>query len=248
MSHHFDTPTAREDPRLNVCDFYLFPGAPGITAMALTVNPDAGLSAPDTFRDEGLYAFRFDLNGDAVEEVTFKFRFGAVRHDDNGAHHVQSYEVRRATGADSRRGLDGELLLSGETGRLENAGKVRVYCGRAPELFAGNAAGLHGYMTAFYQEQRYAPEAFENRQDFFARRNVSVIVLEVPNDLIGTGTIHAWATASLAGPRAGGAGFALGAAAVHPYFPKRSGAAEFEGGLQPLGACRGCGAFCRTRA
>ena len=28
MSHHFDTPTAKEDPRLNVCDFYLFRGRP----------------------------------------------------------------------------------------------------------------------------------------------------------------------------------------------------------------------------
>jgi hypothetical protein len=59
MSHHFDTPTAREDPRICVNDFYLFDGAAGTTVMALTVNPDAGLSAPETFRDEGLYAFRF---------------------------------------------------------------------------------------------------------------------------------------------------------------------------------------------
>ena len=29
MSHHFDTPTAKEDPRINVCDFYLFRGGPG---------------------------------------------------------------------------------------------------------------------------------------------------------------------------------------------------------------------------
>jgi hypothetical protein len=50
MSHHFDTPTAREDPRLNACDHYLFAGAPGTTVMAMTVNPDAGLSAPETFR------------------------------------------------------------------------------------------------------------------------------------------------------------------------------------------------------
>jgi hypothetical protein len=73
MSHHFDTPTAREDPRICVNDFYLFDGAAGTTVMAMTVNPDAGLSAPETFRDEGLYAFRFDLNGDAREELTFKF-------------------------------------------------------------------------------------------------------------------------------------------------------------------------------
>ena len=80
MSHHFDRPTAREDPRINLCDFYLFRGIPGTVAMALTVNPDAGAGGLDTFREEGLYAFRFDLNDDAREEVTFKIRFGEVMH------------------------------------------------------------------------------------------------------------------------------------------------------------------------
>jgi hypothetical protein len=54
MSHHFDTPTAREDPRINVCDFYLFEGGPGAVVMAMTVNPDAGVAAPVTFRDEAM--------------------------------------------------------------------------------------------------------------------------------------------------------------------------------------------------
>ena len=40
--------------------------------MAMTVNPDAGVSSPDTFREEGLYAFRFDLDNDAREELSFK--------------------------------------------------------------------------------------------------------------------------------------------------------------------------------
>ena len=65
MSHHFDTRLAREDPSLNICDFYLFDGPGGKTVMAMTVNPDVGLSASDTLHPEGLYAFRFDLNGDA---------------------------------------------------------------------------------------------------------------------------------------------------------------------------------------
>ena len=77
MSHHFDTPTAREDPRINVCDFYLFEGAPGGTVMAMTVNPDAGLSAPDSFREEGLYAFRFDLDGRRARGTDLQ---GAVRN------------------------------------------------------------------------------------------------------------------------------------------------------------------------
>jgi hypothetical protein len=41
MSHHFDTPTAREDSRINVCELYLFLGRPGFTVMAMTVKPDA---------------------------------------------------------------------------------------------------------------------------------------------------------------------------------------------------------------
>ena len=48
--------------------------------MALTVNPDAEAGGPDTFREEGLYAFRFDLNDDSREEVTFKIGFGEVPH------------------------------------------------------------------------------------------------------------------------------------------------------------------------
>ena len=39
MSHHFDSPTAIADGRINLCDFYIFPAAPGTTARILTVNP-----------------------------------------------------------------------------------------------------------------------------------------------------------------------------------------------------------------
>ena len=117
MSHHFDTPTAREDPRINVCDFYLFEGSKGNTVMALTVNPDAGLSAPDTFREEALYAFRFDLNGDAKEELAFKVRFGAVEHAAGDGHkHAQHFEVRLSAGVQALKGIEGELIASGVTG------------------------------------------------------------------------------------------------------------------------------------
>ena len=200
MSHHFDTPTAREDPRINVCDLYLFAGAPDTTAMAMTVNPDAGLSAPETFRDEALYAFRFDLNDDAIEDVTFKFRFSDPRHADNDEHtHMQNFRVRRATGNEAVRGEAGEDLIEGETGKIESKSGVRAYAGLAPDMFAGDAAALHAFLTAFHKEQRYDADAFLHRQDFFAKRNVSAIVLEVPNHLIGNGRVHGWATASLYG-------------------------------------------------
>jgi hypothetical protein len=92
MSHHFDTKLAKEDPSLNVCDLYLFRGAPDTTVMAMTVNPDVVLSAPDTLHIEGLYAFRLDLTGDAREDVVFKFRFNEPRHLNGDEHvHVQKF-------------------------------------------------------------------------------------------------------------------------------------------------------------
>jgi hypothetical protein len=47
MSHHFDSAADRADGRINPCDLYAFPGAPGTTALILTVNPDAGRGCPE---------------------------------------------------------------------------------------------------------------------------------------------------------------------------------------------------------
>jgi Domain of unknown function (DUF4331) len=201
MSHHFDTPTAREDPRINVCDFYLFQGGPDTTVMAMTVNPDAGVSAPTTFRHEAIYAFRFDLNGDHREELTFKFRFGAVTHADGDEHwHVQTYEVRRAMGNDALRGAQGEVLIEGETSEIAKGEfGLLAYAGVAPDLFAGDAVALGAFRSALAKENRFHPDAFLNRKNFFAKRNISLLILEVPNRLIGDGVVGGWATASLFG-------------------------------------------------
>lgn len=201
MSHHFDSPTGREDPRINLCDFYLFRGAPGTVVMAMTVNPDAGISGHDTFRDEGLYAFRFDLNNDAREEVTFKVRFGEVTHAHGDEHrHVQSFEVRRATGHAALSGAEGELLIEGRTGEIATTDSgIRTFAGLAPDLFAGDAAALGAFRNALYKENKFAPEAFQSHKNFFAGRNVTPIVLEIPCNLIGSGQVRAWATVSLYG-------------------------------------------------
>ena len=186
MSHHFDTPTAREDPRINLCDFYLFRGIPGTVAMAPTVNPDAGAGGPDTFREEGLYAFRFDLNDDARKEAALKIRFGEVTHAAGDEHrHVQSFVVRRATGDLALRGAEGDLLVGGHTGQVAmTESGIRAFAGLAPDPFAGDAAALGLFRNVLYKQDKFAPEAFQNRQNFFAGRNVTVIVLEVPSQLI----------------------------------------------------------------
>lgn len=107
--------------------------------MALTVNPHAGPSAPDTFHEEALYAFRFDLNCDSHEDVTFKVQFGASAQVDGNEHqHVQAFDVRRAIGGVARKGAEGELIISGHTGQVVKTDRdYRAYAGLAPDLFAG---------------------------------------------------------------------------------------------------------------
>jgi hypothetical protein len=142
MSHHFDTKLAKEDPSLNVCDFYLFQGAPDTTVMAMTVNPDVVLSAPDTLHIEGLYAFRLDLTGDAREDVVFKFMFNQPRHVNGDERaHVQKFQARRATG-DAIGGDKGELLIEGDTGKVHSKSGVRAFVGIAPDLFAADAVAM----------------------------------------------------------------------------------------------------------
>jgi Domain of unknown function (DUF4331) len=201
MSHHFDTKVAKDDSRLNVLDLYLFPGAiADTTAMILTTNPDAGIFAPLTLHPDGLYAFRFDTDGDACENVVFKFLFDEPHHvNGDETLHEQHFQVRHATG-DHIRGAAGDLIAQGTVGNTVAAeGGVRAYVGRAAELWCADAFGFFTVVNALFAENRYAAEAFEHHNNLFAGRNNIATVLEVPNEMIGAGTVTAWATASLHG-------------------------------------------------
>jgi hypothetical protein len=69
----------------------------------------------------------------------------------------------------------------------------------APDLFAGDPAALGLFRNALYKEDKFAPEAFQNPQNFFAGRNVTVIVLEVPSQLIALYSEAAFAVAGFNG-------------------------------------------------
>jgi hypothetical protein len=191
LSHHFDTPTAREDPRLNLCDMYLFGGHPGTTVMVLTVNPAAASQTATPFRDEAIYAFRFDNDGDSRENVSFKVRF-------TGNAQSQRFDVIRSDGADH--GLDGNVIATADlhSGVQEPSG-VRAFAGVVHDPFAGDAAALEKFKAAF-TEGRYEPQAFDNHVNSFRDRLIAAIVLQVPNGLISNDSqVQAWSTVSLYG-------------------------------------------------
>lgn len=201
MSHHFDIPSADEDPRLNICDFYLFEGGPDTTVMAMAVNPVAAEEyATGPFRDEGIYAFRFDTDDDRLENLTFKFRFGDTVHVDRGNGHAQPLEVVMATGEDAIRGADGTVIAQGLTGEvITGEHGVRAHAGISFDAFGGDHVAIDEFQEAFARGE-YKPEAFQNKENGFDGRSVASIVLEVPNSLIGAGTrVHAWASVSLYG-------------------------------------------------
>lgn len=188
MSHHFDTARARADARLNICDMYLFRGARAdTTVMILTTSPDAGVFAPASLHPEGLYAFRFDTNGDAREDVVFE-----VRPSHEGGH----YEVARNVDGPT---ASGDLLLEGQFGEPAAGHGVRAFIGTAADLWAADAFGFFTVVNALHQENRFAADAFEHHNNLFKNRNVVATVLEVPNSLIGAGQLHGWATVSLHG-------------------------------------------------
>jgi hypothetical protein len=202
MSHHFDTAIAKDDSRLNILDMYLFKGAStDSTAMIMTTNPDAQIFAPDTLHPEGLYAFRFDRDGDAREDIVFKFIFDDPRHRDGdsaGSAHSQHFKVVRAEG-DEIGGDAGDLLVEGEVGEETSSGEIRAYVGVAAELWAADAFGFFTLVNALFKENRFADEAFQHKRNVFKNRNVMATVLEVPNSLLGDGLVHGWATVSLYG-------------------------------------------------
>jgi hypothetical protein len=195
MSHHFDSPTAIEDGRLNLCDLYVFPDSPGTSTLVLTVNPDSGRSSPTTFRPDALYEFVIASDGGTRENRAFRMSFGEP--DANGN---QEMQVRYAVGLPSRSGLEGTELGGGHTGEAFALGNGGVtWFGLAQDPFWGDAVALFAFNQGLANNQ-YRPELFTGTPgNLLAGRNVTAIALQVPDVGFGGIDVAVWARISLYG-------------------------------------------------
>lgn len=84
----------------------------------------AGTDIARGFHPDGRYEFKIDANGDAVEELTYRFAFAAKEAD--GA---QAYELHRLTGSDAA-----DPHAEGRTCRRRGDGPRDRAGGRRPSL------------------------------------------------------------------------------------------------------------------
>lgn len=198
MSHHLDSPIARQDPRLDITDLYVFRGERGTVFVMDVSHSFAGEDIPRGFHPDGRYEFKIDTNGDAVEDLTYRFTFG--QRDEDGA---QPFQLRRLTGDPD---ATGDLVAEGGTDRtVELDDGARTWAGMAGDSFWIEPEVLHAVGKALEEGTRIDLTGWnrEAATNLFAGHTVYSIVLEVHDgellDLAGDDRrIGAWALSSVA--------------------------------------------------
>ncbi|WP_173037681.1 DUF4331 family protein [Phytohabitans flavus] len=183
MSHHLDTPLARQNGRLYIDDLYVF-GNESATAFVMDVN--SNVTGPDDitpgFHPEGRYEFKVHFDNADVEALTYRVVF-----DEAGADGGQGYAVYELTGAAASTDDDapaGTEVARGRTGEMVEQGPLRVWAGRIQDpfyvdldqLMVINAAVRDGTTVDL------TSWAASGAKNSFAGTNVYSIVLEVAHD------------------------------------------------------------------
>ena len=179
MSDHLDAPGMKSphmDARLDITDIFAFPqpGDPSRSVLMLNVNPLVPTMG-DSFAPEAIYELLIDTDGDARADIAYRVTFSPVAGGEQRA------TVRCATGAQARAiGDTGEVLFAdppgslGDATRVATAGVYRFFAGLRSDPFFFDLDGLHNDF------------AFTGH-DTFIDKNVSSIVLELPNAAFGEG-------------------------------------------------------------
>lgn len=202
MSHHLDSPIARQDIRLDITDLYLFRGEIGTVFVINVCHSIAGPLPEPGYHPEGMYEFKIDSNGDASEEITYRIQF-----DKRDAQGNQRYVLRRITGAEATDPhAPGTVIAEGTTDKTTTTESgLRMWAGKAGDPFWIEPDVLHAVGHAFQDGTTinlgdWVPSKAKN---LFAGHTIYSIVLEVPDAelLSATGGEHkigVWAVATLA--------------------------------------------------
>lgn len=222
MSHHLDSPIARQDPRLDITDLYVFRGEQGTVLVTNHSHSLAGEDIPRGLHPEGKYEFKIDGNGDAIEDVTFRFVFGEAGPDG-----TQPYELYRLDGRDARDDFaTGTMICRGRTGWTAEFQGGRAWVGKAGDPFWIEPDVLHAVGAAFENGTRIDLGDWKeaDARNLFAGHTVYSIVLELTDEELAPvtdvdRTIGVWALACLATDAGGWRQInRAGLPMIHPLF------------------------------
>jgi len=201
MSHHLDSPIARQDIRLDITDLYVFRGQTG-TVLAINVCHSIFGEIPvPGYHPEGMYEFKVDCNGDAIEEITYRLTFD--ERDKNGK---QRFVVRCVKGSEA---VDphapGIVVAEGTTGdTIVTPSGLRVWADKAGDPFWIEPDVLHAIGHAFQDGTTVNLSGWDpaRAKNLFAGHTVYSIVLEVPDQELlaasGNRRVGIWAVSTLA--------------------------------------------------
>ena len=181
MSHHLDSPIARQDIRLDITDLYVFRGETGTVFVINVCHSIFGPIPAPGYHPEGMYEFKVDSNGDAIEDVTYRFTFN--ERDSPGS---RRYVVRVLTGRGGCRsacGRHGRRPRHHRRDRSTTPTGLRVWAGKAGDPFWIEPDVLHAVGHAFQDGTTVNLSGWDpsRAKNLFAGHTVYSIVLEVPD-------------------------------------------------------------------
>jgi Domain of unknown function (DUF4331) len=226
-SSHREAPLISQDPQADTTDVYAFvsPDRPDTVTLITSWIPfEHPAGGPNFYRfgDNVLYEIKIDNTGDAVEDITYQFRFtsqtrnpntflyntGPIKTlDDPNRNFYQTYTLTKFNGAGQATLTSGPMLTM-----PDNVGQAST------PNYGGFGSGIYGYNEsvggtglvfagqsddAFFLDLRvfdllYGANLSEAGTDSLAGFNVHTIALQVPKAAVrgSSSIIGVWATAS----------------------------------------------------
>ena len=187
-SHHFESDLAKNYPQFDLTDMFVFESQRrGYTAFMMNVNPTTGRDGQAAFGDNGVYSFHI-----AGSKVFDGSGLTITAHLDG-----DKLVFGLADGANQAVGTKGKAFgqaTVGHTASFNNG--VRVWSGAARDTFVGNSEGIIGFMTKLLAHGKFDLSSFDKGVDLFKDFQSSVIVVEVPNNMLPD-TVHVYSTSAM---------------------------------------------------
>ncbi|WP_434355500.1 DUF4331 domain-containing protein [Parasalinivibrio latis] len=186
-SHHFESLLTQQNPEYDLTDLYVFESEKsGYTTFIVDINPTTGKDGVAKFGSNGVYSVHIASN---PQMETGGLTVTAYLEGDQLVFGI-------ASGANQAVGTKGEEVgraTVGEETTFNNG--MRVWAGAARDPFVGNSGGIVAFRTKLAQGALDLA-SFNEGVDLFATLQSSIIVTEIPNDMLPP-EIYVYATSAM---------------------------------------------------